>query len=102
VIVDDFYLVGSAVSPHEADSPLVIDADAVLTCAAAFEQLQLVSWRSGQIRQAFSLMDLPQLTLRRPLEIVAKPTGEPAMKQRFGIAISEGSDHIGAYIRTTL
>ena len=82
MIVDDFNLVGSAVTPHEANSPMVIDADAMLTCAAAFEQLKPVSWRSGQIRQPFSLMDLPQLTLRRPLDIRPQPSGEPAMEQR--------------------
>jgi len=31
VLVDDFNVVGISASPHEADAPLTIDPDAVLT-----------------------------------------------------------------------
>jgi hypothetical protein len=32
VVVRDLNLIRIAISPHKADAPLVIDADAVLTC----------------------------------------------------------------------
>ena len=31
MVVDDLYIVGVTISPDEADAPLVIDADAVLS-----------------------------------------------------------------------
>jgi hypothetical protein len=39
VVVDDFDLVGIAVSPNEADTPLIIDADRMLTVAFLFQCL---------------------------------------------------------------
>jgi hypothetical protein len=43
-------------------------------------------------------MQLPQLALRNALKIGPDASGKAAMKQRFGIPISEGADH-RAYIR---
>jgi hypothetical protein len=31
MVVDDLYIVGVTISPDEADAPLVVDADAVLS-----------------------------------------------------------------------
>lgn len=101
-MIHDFNVFGSAVSPHEANSPSIVGADAVLTCAAAFEQLKAISRRRSQIRQSFGLMDLSQLALRRPLKIRVQSTCEPAMEQRFGITIGKRANHAGAYIRTAL
>jgi len=35
MVIDDFYIVGTIVSPHETDPPLVIDTDAVLPGSVA-------------------------------------------------------------------
>jgi hypothetical protein len=49
VVVDDFDTVGSSVRPAEADTPLLIDADAVGARPIALEFLEPVSWRHPQI-----------------------------------------------------
>jgi len=43
MVIHDFYVVGVALAPCEADAPLVVDPNAVLTLAVAFQRLELVS-----------------------------------------------------------
>jgi hypothetical protein len=45
VIVGDLNVGGSRRGPYEADSPLIIDADAVLPGPIAFESLKPIPWR---------------------------------------------------------
>src|SRR6202008_2419727 len=56
VVVDDFDTVGTSCCPDEADAPLPIDADAVLTCAVTFQGLQLVIRRYGEILQHLGIV----------------------------------------------
>jgi hypothetical protein len=51
VVVHNFDLVGTIVMPHETDSPLVIDSDAVLPLAVALQGFELVSRWDPQARQ---------------------------------------------------
>jgi hypothetical protein len=51
VVVDDFYVVGVAVTPSETDTPLVVDPDAVLAFAIAFEGFEPIGRRYAQIIQ---------------------------------------------------
>ncbi len=48
VVVHDFDLVGTIVVPHKADTPLVIDADAVLSFAVPLERFQMVAGGNPQ------------------------------------------------------
>lgn len=43
MVIDDLDVIGVAVAPHKADSPLVIDPDAVLTLSVAVQGLQPVA-----------------------------------------------------------
>jgi hypothetical protein len=52
VVIHYFNVFGSRIGPSEADSPLVVYADAVLSCAIAFEHFQAVAGRYAQILQA--------------------------------------------------
>jgi hypothetical protein len=51
VIIHDFNLVGAIVMPYKTDSPLAIDADAVLTSAVALQGFELISGRDPQAGQ---------------------------------------------------
>ena len=51
MVIDDFYVVGVAIPPHEADAVLIIDSDAVLALALAVQNLRPVSGRNIQIIQ---------------------------------------------------
>jgi hypothetical protein len=52
VIINDFNLMGVSVHPFETDSPLLIDADAVLSLSASPECFQPVPRRNPQILKA--------------------------------------------------
>lgn len=48
MVIDNFDLIGAGIRPHEADSILIIDANAVLALAIADESLQAISRRNTQ------------------------------------------------------
>jgi hypothetical protein len=48
VIVDDFHIVGIAGTPTEADAPLIVDPDTVLTGPVAFQRFQPIAGRNTQ------------------------------------------------------
>ena len=51
MVVDDLDVVGVAADPTEADTELVVDADAVLTEAIADEFFETVGWRHRRLLQ---------------------------------------------------
>src|SRR6266700_4012213 len=53
VIIDDLDIdrAGRAVRPLEADPPLVIDADAILTLPITLQRFQPVTWQRGEVFQ---------------------------------------------------
>lgn len=82
MIIHNFNVVRVFAAPAEANAPLVIDADAVLANAVAFQGFQAVAGRQRQIAQfarAINLRELPQghaLNLRRQA-VVAPPLPQP-------------------------
>jgi hypothetical protein len=46
MVVNNFYVSGFIFDPFEADSPLVVDANAVLTRTGSLEFFKPVSWWS--------------------------------------------------------
>jgi len=68
MVVDDLDLVSVSVPPHEADTPLVIDADAMGSCSIAFEGFESVARRHPQIFQGFCSVEHHQLAQRGPFD----------------------------------
>jgi hypothetical protein len=93
MIVYDLDLLGADIVPHEADAPLIVDADTMLPNAVSLHGLQTVSGRRGQVVQLRGLMNLSKLPLRGPLDVLRQPLGKSAMEQRFGLTVGERSDH---------
>src|SRR5689334_13617564 len=93
VIIHDLHCEGVPFAPRKTNTPLVIDADAVLALPITFKPLQSVS---RQCRE--------RCESRRGVEHVQFPKGlalnglEPAngfsMEEALGISASEGPDHI--------
>ncbi len=61
MVVHDFDAVRAIHFPHEANTPLVIDANAVLALAIAFQRLQLITGRNVQTGEFGCCMELQQL-----------------------------------------
>jgi hypothetical protein len=55
VIVDDFHIVGAVVVPNKTDSPLVVDADAVLSQPIARERFESIA---GGIRKSSRRLEI--------------------------------------------
>ena len=52
MVIDNFNVVRIAITPDEAQPPLVIDADAVLALPIALQCFQPVAGQGGEIFQA--------------------------------------------------
>jgi hypothetical protein len=68
VVIDDLDFPGVPVAPDEADSPLIIDTNAVLTLPASMEWLEAVSRGNGQVRKRPRRMQQQQLPARDAFE----------------------------------
>jgi len=81
VIVDDLYVCGSFWCPDEADAPLLIDADTVLSLPVVFQRFKSIAGRYFQIVKNCRPIQLCELTEGRTLDIY------PAL---HALAIEEG------------
>jgi hypothetical protein len=53
MIVYNLHVIGVSFAPAKTDSPLVIDANAVLPSAVSRKLLQMISWGNSKIVQPF-------------------------------------------------
>jgi hypothetical protein len=59
LVIHDLDIVGVAAPPPEADSPLVVDPDAVLARTITSQVFQAVPWWKAQILQALRRIQHP-------------------------------------------
>jgi hypothetical protein len=74
VIVRNLNIIGVALSPSEADTPLIIDPNAHLPCAVSFKSFESVAGWVAQVLNRSSSIKLAQLA-KRP---ILRPAGKPA------------------------
>ena len=70
MIFNYFYIISIAFFPFKADSPLVIDSDAVLAFPVLPEFFKAVSRWDFQINQIPCRIDYPQLSYGRPVNAI--------------------------------
>jgi hypothetical protein len=93
VVVDDLNVVRVARAPDETDSPLPVDANAVLTNPITLEFLQAISrWDSHVIEVSRSVQHA-ELSEGRSLDVGAEAFDSLALKQPLRIAVLEALDH---------
>jgi hypothetical protein len=64
VVLRNLYILGAVFAEHEAEPPLLVDADAVLPLAICRERLEPIARRSTQIIQAHRGIKLLQFRER--------------------------------------
>jgi hypothetical protein len=101
MVIHDLHVVGVALAPYEADAPLVVDSDAVLTLPVAFQRLQLVSGEGRKRPEVRLRVQHVQLAKSRALDGLESPHSLPA-KQPLGVGATEGPDHRRRVYRVTL
>ena len=92
MIVDDFNMLGSRSCPDEAHAPLVFDADAVPAAAIAFQRLETVRGRRGQVGNTNRRVQHLQLARGDPLDI-GEPPDAIATEQCPRFRATERADH---------
>jgi len=91
VIVHDFDIL-STIVPPEANTPLIVDPDAVLPGTVAMQRLQTIAWRHAQIGQSRHRIEMQQLPSRRTL-YGTEPPYVLVVRQPLGFAVRKASDH---------
>ena len=92
VVIHDFDLVWTILTPHETQAPLVIDADAVLSLPITTQTLQTVSRYRGQVSQRGCSIETLQPSARRCHEIDKAPD-MAALEQCSSITIFAALNH---------
>ncbi len=67
MIIHDLDIVCVPFAPNEADTPLVVDPDAVLPLSVAVQGFQAISRRRYQVSQFRGAVQLPKLPAGIPL-----------------------------------
>jgi len=80
VVIDKLDFIRIAILPAKTDSPLPIDANAVLSTAIAFELLEAIAWRHFEVRQRLRRIQDQQLSQRHPLDVHGQPLGWLTLK----------------------
>ena len=98
VVVHDLDVLRFAVLPHEADPILVIDPDAVLPPPITAKGLEVIARKRAQVVESLGGVQLRQLALSDPSN-VPEPTRRVPLKQRLGVSVPEGTDHLLSILR---
>jgi hypothetical protein len=93
VVVDDCNVERITVSPTEANAPLIVHADAVLSGSVALQSLQAVPRWNPQILKPLDSIELHKLSKHGPLKLRGEPPGADASEETLGLTIGEASDH---------
>jgi len=92
MIVDNFDVMAVAIAPNEADSPLLIDPDGMLSLPVTTQRLQLVSRWRRQYAQFRRGVQLQQFAQRHALEGTEAP-GMLVLKQFLGFLRRKTQNH---------
>jgi hypothetical protein len=60
MVINDFHILCTCIRPMKIDSPLLIDANAVLTRTIAFECFKVIAGWNPQVIKPISDFELPQ------------------------------------------
>jgi hypothetical protein len=92
VVVHYLYLFSACRRPAKTDTPLIVDANTVLTSSIAFQGFQPVSRRHPQVIQSGRDFDLPELPPRYVSDI-SEAFDAVAPGERLGLGAPERLDH---------
>ncbi len=96
VVVDDLDVERVGGAPDEADAPLIVDADAVLTGAIGLECFEAVAWRNAKVGERIGRIENDELSKRDALEACRQPARATTVKERFRVGVAEGAYHARA------
>jgi hypothetical protein len=92
VVIHDLNVCWSSLGPSKANAPLIIDANAVLAVAVAFQFFQAIAWRRPQEFESFRCIELRQLSSGH-FRDRAESLGASRFKEFLGLLATEALDH---------
>lgn len=93
MIVDDFDVRCTRVGPDEADTPLRIDADRMLTFPIAGQFLQTIARLGAKIVERNRIVARPKALFGAPCDIGRKTLWNPPRRNRFDRSALGSKDH---------
>jgi len=93
VVVAELDIMGVCVLPAEADPPLVVHANAVLSFAVAGKCLEAIARRDTQFVETNRGVYEKELAMRPPLNVRRKPPRALPSEDLLGLRIPEAPDH---------
>jgi hypothetical protein len=93
VVVDEFDIFRTSISPDKTDTPLCVHADAVLASAVTRQPLQPIAWRNSEILYDVGGVNELELPQGRPLNRSIDSLDVALMPDAFGVLADEGPDH---------
>jgi len=94
VIVRDFNVVGVGADPAETDSPLIVNANAVLTCSITLQLFEPVAGWNAQVFQTLGGIQHSKFAKHEVLEIRREPSRSIANKESLRVSIGETPNHL--------
>jgi len=93
MIVRNLYVVRVSFPPPEADTPLVVDPDAVLAGPVAAEFLQPIPGGNSEVVELFARVNLDELSPGRPLYLNRPSPYHATRKDAPRFFVGECFDH---------
>jgi len=93
MIIYDFNIVSVSLAPTEADTPLVIDPNAVLSLPVSSQFLKAISWRDKKVIQLLRCIQQEQFPLRGAPQIRREFLYGLAVKYLFSFFGCKSPDH---------
>jgi hypothetical protein len=93
VVLHDLHIERVAIAPNETDPSLIVDADAVLTCAVSSQALQTIARRRPQVIEGAGVLQLDELPLADPYDVRWHALDEPTLPGSARGFVAERLDH---------
>jgi len=93
MVVGDFHIQSIAAFPAEADPPLIVDPDAVLTLPIPGQLFEVIPGRNSQIGQSIGGVKHEELLQSRAVNILRELSRAFALEDPFGLWVFEAPNH---------
>ena len=99
VIVRDLDIVGITIDKPEADSPLIVNADRLLSHAVPFELVEPIAGRNLKVIYTRCQVDVLELPPRPPTDVRREPFRPAGCVKFLRMSVCEGLDHTSIVTR---
>ena len=93
MVVHDLDVPSISVTPYETNSPLIVDANAVLSLPVTTKPFQTVARRHTQIGKLFGCIDDKKLLASAALNLRRETTYGEACEDRSRTSVAKAPDH---------